>query len=191
MAQLFNNDTIGSSYAEQLTKEHAGTNWGSTGFRYSGRAIAEVVDARSYLRTALDYGCGKGTIAQNFPHLAFTQYDPGIPSLSKKPKGRYDLVVCTDVMEHVEPHLVAHVVKELGEYTDKVLFVDIACYLTGKVFADGPYKDRDLHLVVKDPEWWKQLFDREVGLKFLESRVIEKVSKGKIKKRIQMIYERS
>ena len=172
-------------------KEHDGSKWGSTGARYSGKAVAEVILSRPYLKTALDYGCGKGTMAHYFDDLEWTEYDPGVVGKQEKPIGRYDLVTCTDVMEHVEREYITSVIKELGAATDKVLFVDIACYLTGKVFGSGPYEGQDLHITIFSTDEWKDLFDRYSGLTFLESRGIDKVSKGKTKKRLQLTYERT
>ena len=190
MAKLFQNDTIGPLYAEQLQKEHDGSKWGSTGARYSGSAVERIVLNRPWLATALDYGCGKGTMADAFPELEWGEYDPGIPEKSTKPKGQYDLVTCTDVMEHVEYEFVKEVIGELSKHTGKVLFVDIACFPTGKFFGEGPYKGEDLHITILDPQVWIDLFNEHTDLQLLESTVIDKLSKGKMKKRLQLTYER-
>lgn len=151
--------------------------------------MAELVRSRHYLASALDYGCGKGTLSTGIQGLLWTEYDPGIPGKDTKPQGQFDLVTCTDVMEHVEPDLVDAVVADLAKYTGKALFVDIACYPTGKLFGEGPYKGQDLHLVVEDPLWWREKFDK-TDLQFFEMRIIEKRSKGGLKKRVQLTYER-
>lgn len=189
MVKLFANNTIGQAYEEQLRKEHEGSNWGSTGARYSGADIARLLNRYNPV-TGLDYGCGKGTVAQHFTSVDWAEYDPGIEAKSQKPSGRFDIVVCTDVMEHVEEEHVPGVVAELGKHTKTVLFVDIACYLTGKTFASGPYAGKDLHITVWDPEDWIRMFNMESGLKMLESRIIDKVSKGGLKRRLQLVYER-
>ena len=187
---MFANDTISGSYAKHMEKEHDGSKWGSTGARYSGKAVAEVISSRPYIQTALDYGCGKGTMAQHFDSLEWSEYDPGVVGKQERPKGRYDLVTCTDVMEHVEYEFVEEVIKELGNATGKVLFVDIACYPTGKLFGEGPYKGEDLHITLMAPSEWRDLFDELVGLQRLEARSISKLSKGKMKERVQLTYER-
>lgn len=189
MARLFANDTIGAGYKEQLQKEHNGSKWGSTGARYSGGDI-EALIRRYNPRSALDYGCGKGTVAQTFVEVDWAEYDPGIPGKDVKPSGMYDLVTCTDVMEHVEAAHVPGVIKDLNKYTKTALFVDIACYPTGKLFGEGPYKGQDLHITLMEPEEWIELFETYSELQLLESRIIDKRSKGKRKKRLQLVYER-
>ena len=68
----------------------------------------------------LDYGCGKGLLQQNLP-FAIKQYDPAIKVHSLIPEPA-DIVVCTDVMEHVEPHLLENVIKHIASLTKLVAF---------------------------------------------------------------------
>lgn len=188
MAKLFANDTIGSSYKEALQNEHQDEKWGTTGARYSGDAVGALL-RRGYLLTALDYGAGKGTMANAFPQVDWEEYDPGIPGKDVKPLGTFDLVTCTDVMEHVEEDKVEAVIADLANYTGKVLFVDIACYPTGKVFDSGPYEGQDLHITIREPDWWIDKFD-ETGLLKHQTSIIEKRTKGGYRKRVQLVYER-
>lgn len=191
MAKLFANDTIGPDYKAHMQKEHHGSKWGSTGYRYSGKAIEAIIDSRPYLQTAFDYGCGKGTVAMRFARLGWTEYDPGIPGKDTKPNGTFDLVTCTDVIEHIEEKYVKAAILEMANYTDKVLFLDIACYPTGKLFGEGPYKGEDMHITIKAPEVWEKLIESwDIGLELHESYIIKKMSKGKMKPRIQLTYER-
>ncbi len=51
----------------------------------------------------LDYGGGNGTLARSlcdggFPHVSC--YDPFVPGHSNKPAGRFDCIVCFEVIEH-------------------------------------------------------------------------------------------
>lgn len=173
-----------------MEKEHDGSSWGSTGYKYSGHDVAKVIDDRPYLRTALDYGCGKGKLAMMMARLDWQEYDPGIPGKQEKPRGQYDLVTCTDVMEHVEREYIEDVARELGAYTKKCLFLDIACYPTGSYFMEGPHKGEDMHITLLSPNEWSNVFGENSGLQFLQSKVISKWSKGKLKERVQLIYER-
>jgi hypothetical protein len=191
MAELFANNTISGSYAEQLRKEHDGSKWGSTGARYSGDDVVALF-ARYSPSTALDFGCGKGTLAKAFSlsGARWTEYDPGIPGKDTLPEGRFDLVTCTDVLEHVEREQLDTVLKTLGGYCGTALFLDIACYPTGKTFGEGPYKGQDLHLIVEEPSWWEERLEKVLDLQLLESKVSRKLSKGTWKVRAQFVYER-
>lgn len=190
MAELFANNTIGDSYKEHMTKEHDGSNWGVTGAKYSGSAVAEIIKNGPHIATAMDYGCGKGMLAKAFPDLKWTEYDPGIPGKQEKPTGRYDLVTCTDVMEHVEREYVEEVLRELAEATGKVLFIDIACYPTGRKFWEGPYKGEDMHITIRSPNWWIKMADEHTGLHMASAVKSIKYSKGRHRERVQLTYER-
>jgi len=189
MAKLSVNDTISSEYKDELNKKHKNEKWGVTGAKYSGGAIWNLLRTRKYLLTALDYGAGRGSVAQAFPDISWTEYDPGILEKSIRPNGRFDLVTCTDVMEHVEIEYVDAVIADLAEYTGKVLFMDIACFPTNSVFASGPYEGEDVHITVREPQWWIDKFD-EAGLLKHETQVITKRTKGGYRERVQLIYER-
>src|ERR1700693_4012363 len=51
----------------------------------------------------LDYGREKTTLAQNLP-FTIKKYDPTIQKYKHLPAPA-DLVVCTDVLEHIEPEM--------------------------------------------------------------------------------------
>ena len=107
-------------------------------------------------KTVLDYGCGKGfqwTQRElhkdgNIPMP--TLYDPGVPGLDKKPKGIYDSVLCTDVMEHVHEEECDTVLEEIFNYAKHSVFFTISCNPAKKHFPDGT----NYHVNCKPEEWW-------------------------------------
>jgi hypothetical protein len=117
-------------------------------------AIAAHVDAQSLL----DYGCGQGSLmlaihealrkAPGRPRL--TDYDPAIPGRDNEPAPA-DLVVCTDVLEHVEPGCLAAVLAHLRALTQKALFLVVALDPANKILSDG----RNAHLIQEPPAWWE------------------------------------
>jgi hypothetical protein len=120
------------------------------------RANAAVVYAFSrQLSTedVLDYGCGKGKLAAALP-FPIREYDPAIPGKDAPPEPA-DLVVCLDVMEHVEPECLDAVFADLRRVVRKFGLFSIACRPAKKVLADG----RNAHLIVQSPEWWRARFD--------------------------------
>ena len=185
--------TYSKEYQKQLQAEHHDSNWGSTGPKYAGASVLQLLDQRPYLKTILDFGAGKGELGRYILdkgyNVEWTNYDPGISEYDQLPNRQFDLVISTDVLEHVEPEKLPEVLKTLEKLTGKVLYSDIACYLTGKVFGEGPYIGQDLHLIVEDPSWWRQQF-RNISLQEFEWVWKERRKKGAPQQRCQMIHER-
>lgn len=98
----------------------------------------------------LDYGCGKGMLAKelDFP---IWQYDPAIPEYSSTPKPA-DIVVCTDVLEHIEPDKLQFVLSELKRCTKQVGYLVISTRKAVKTYANGA----NTHSIVQGKEWWEK-----------------------------------
>jgi 2-polyprenyl-3-methyl-5-hydroxy-6-metoxy-1,4-benzoquinol methylase len=74
-----------------------------------------------------------------------------VPKFAALPEPAH-VVVCTDVLEHVEPAYLDDVLRHLAECTVTVAHVVIATKPDGnKRLADG----RDPHLIVRPAEWWR------------------------------------
>ena len=99
-------------------------------------------------RDILDYGCGKAHLQKGIP-FPIQNYDPCMPEYSKRPQPA-EIVVCTDVMEHIEPDCVAAVLHDLQLLTKQVLILNIACRPAAKYLPDG----RNAHLIQESPNWW-------------------------------------
>lgn len=109
--------------------------------------IASLAE-RIHTKDILDYGCGKGTLGMHFP-FTLKQYDPAIPKYADLPQPA-DIVVCTDVLEHIEPEKIDNVLDHLGGLTKKVLFCTVALEPAMKTLPDG----RNAHLLLKPAQWW-------------------------------------
>ena len=107
--------------------------------------FAQIMNAASIL----DYGCGKSTLAQTFSHMVVIPYDPAIPGIDDPPDP-HDVVVCLDVLEHIEPELLDAVLDDLKRCTLKGIFLTVNMRPAYKVLADG----RNAHLIQKPLEWW-------------------------------------
>lgn len=100
----------------------------------------------------LDYGCGKSTLARNLP-FSIKQYDPAIDKYKALPEPA-DIVVCTDVLEHIEPEALDEVLKHLASLTKKAGLFTAATRPAVKFLADG----RNAHLIVQPAKWWVDKF---------------------------------
>jgi len=91
--------------------------------------------------SVLDYGCGKGSFVTNGwrvfgtgPVLA--EYDPAIPGKDTPPLPA-DLVVCTDVLEHIEPDCIDDVMAHIAGLSRKAVFFIISTKPAKKTLPDG------------------------------------------------------
>jgi hypothetical protein len=73
--------------------------------------------------TLLDYGCGKAFLYEkkiyNKLIKKYFLYDPYYFRYMKKPQEKYDITVCTDVMEHVKKADINNVIKNINNYSKK------------------------------------------------------------------------
>lgn len=146
-------ETITSDYAK-LNRELHERNWdyGGHGYRYAP-VVKKLVEAMKP-KSVLDYGCGKGGLgrALDFP---IWEYDPAIPGKELPPRAA-DLVVCTDVLEHIEPERLADVLADIRRCTKRVAYIVIHTGPSGKSLADG----RNAHLIQQGAEWWQRELEK-------------------------------
>ncbi len=100
--------------------------------------------------SVLDYGCGKGTLARGIP-FPIWEYDPAVPGKDMDPRSA-DLVVCTDVLEHIEPDKLNDVLGHLKQLVKKVGYFVISTRAAKKTLPDG----RNAHLIQKTADWWQR-----------------------------------
>lgn len=145
---------------QTITKEYADLNrqlhedcdhYGTSGQRW-GDLVARICKHLE-IKAILDYGCGQETLKKlvrsSDPTIKVTGYDPAVEGKETPPEP-HRLVVCTDVLEHVEPDLLQNVLKNLYGLTLQVGFFVIATRPAIKTLADG----RNAHLIIQPMEWW-------------------------------------
>ena len=139
---------ITERYRELNKDLHARGAYGQHGDKW-----IEVVNGlieRFKADTVLDYGCGQGSLGRALGK-SIAEYDPAIEGKQNLPMPA-DLVVCTDVIEHIEPELINDVLDHLYSLTKKCLFAVIATRPAQKFLSDG----RNAHLIVEPWEWWQR-----------------------------------
>jgi FkbM family methyltransferase len=143
---------ISADYARLNAMLHSSNAaYGTSGKRWAG--LVASMAAQSDADDVLDYGCGKQTLAAALPDLNVRGYDPAIEGLNAPPSPA-DVVVCTDVLEHVEPDCIDGVLNDLQHLALKAAFVTVATRPAVKTLADG----RNAHLTVQPFDWWKARF---------------------------------
>ena len=98
----------------------------------------------------LDYGCGK---AQHWPphwQGRITGYDPAYAPHAMRPQGPHDMVICTDVLEHVPASAVDWVIQDIFAHREKWAYLSICTRASGKRLPDGSNK----HVTIRPRDWW-------------------------------------
>lgn len=162
---------MSDEYLELLRTKHADKPWGGTGHSWVPH-VQPYLDLFEGPPSILDYGCGRGTFKRTMeekePEIKVHEYDPGIPEKSEFPRPA-DIVVCTDVLEHVEEEFVQNTLCVLSDLTKKICFMVIACELSNSLLPDG----RNAHICVHDADWWRDRIKISFGKDF-EYRVLER-----------------
>ena len=132
--------------------------------------------------TVLDYGSGKGASYHHpisFPDgqrveslthywsvAGVTCYDPGFGPFSRLPNGRFDGVICTDVLEHCPEEDLSWILEELFAFSRKFVYANVACYPARKTLPNG----ENAHCTIRPPAWWERLVirtaERHPGIRY-------------------------
>jgi len=143
-------------YQKLLTDMHeSNKKWGS---EFKKSPIPKMLEdaIEKYKPTSiLDFGCGKGFLTkklkQLYTNIEITGWDP---SHGTDLEGSYDMIVSTDVLEHVEPEYLQETLYDLQTKTNIAQYHLIACYNAVALLPDG----RNAHLSVHTPDQWQQKF---------------------------------
>lgn len=154
---------------EEASKFHA-----TNSEHWCGEALAEYkhevykIIKDKNVRTILDYGCGKA----KFHKILFNNkkvpgspmgvvvigYDPAVPTYAIKQNMDYDLVLCVDVMEHVQEDKIDEVLEDLFS-SGKFIFLTITCYEATQILLNG----KNAHYTIKEPSWWLSKLSKYEG----------------------------
>lgn len=115
----------------------------------------------------LDYGCGEGRqYTERRVHDAWgimpALYDPAVSGLDVLPLGKFDGVVCTDVLEHVPEDELDGVLAELRGYAKLWCFISVCCR-PAKPNKNLPGSGGNAHVTIHPKEWWRQRFAERWG----------------------------
>ena len=146
-----NTEKISHEYLKVQQDLHLNPNYGIASLSFAP-IVAQVI--RNFnVRSVSDYGAGKKNLLEGLNKAGVTlenyrPYDPVFPEYG--PPKESDLVCCIDVLEHIEPHCLDAVLKELSSITVGLGFFSVHMGPAGKVLSDG----RNAHLIQQPSSWW-------------------------------------
>ena len=124
---------------------------------FTGKSLRKYIETIDGLiekyqcNTILDYGCGKAQFWPTQWHGKIQGYDPAYEKFNTEPTNA-DIVICTDVMEHIPLSEIDNILKHIHSLANKWTFFAIDTKKAKKKFSDGS----NCHVTVQPPEWWRE-----------------------------------
>ncbi len=148
---------------------HAKGEYGVSGAQYTPtifHAISQLAKRLGAVRV-LDYGSSTGATMKAVrehlwlpPTVEDACYDPFVVGFDGEPEPA-DFLICTDVLEHVEPECTKSVLDHIAALTKRIVFFSISLVPAKKIMADG----RNAHINLRTAEFWL----REIQRRFVTS----------------------
>jgi hypothetical protein len=140
---------LSEGYRAEQARLHSFGNYGTASLGY-GPMVSQIVE-KSGAKTLLDYGCGSmRNLAKVLDcDVVYEGYDPAVPAFAADPDAA-DLVVCIDVLEHIEPDCLNAVLDHIKAKSLAHVFLTIHTGPAVKTLSDG----RNAHLIQQPPSWW-------------------------------------
>lgn len=112
--------------------------------------------------TILDYGCGQSILLESLdlgPDVALLRYDPAIAEYSRPPTAPCDLLLCIDVLEHIEERDVDAALREMHAWSKEAIIV-VDTVPAKHRLPDG----RNAHVTLRPHAWWQARIESIFGV---------------------------
>ena len=111
--------------------------------------------------SVLDYGTGKGLLVERLRRelpgsIQVSGYDPAVEIWSERPKNPHDILVCLDVLEHVEIASIDAILQDIKSLTKLFCYVVVDLQPAVKRLSNGS----NAHILLAPPEWWISRFSQ-------------------------------
>jgi SAM-dependent methyltransferase len=152
---------------------------------FDGGGIRLIYDELEYelekrgAATVLDFGCGSSVHWHlpvpipgqkvNIPATqylgaklrGFFRYDPAHPLYNEKPTGTFDIVMCTEVLEHIPMEEMGELLTEIASYMkdDGFAIFTMPKGLSSNTFQDG----KNLHCTLMSTKEWNDLIEQYIS----------------------------
>jgi len=103
-------------------------------------------------RTILDYGCGQSKLIDKLKYnknVKIYKYDPAIGKYNKLIEGKVDLVINTDVLEHIPEKSLSKTIGKIKSKSENIIFC-ISCVKANIYLPNGI----NCHITIKPKKWW-------------------------------------
>ena len=146
---------ISSEYQSVLESINGLENFGKR--KNLPRYLETIID-KCNPTSILDFGCGTGslvhTLALKYPQKNIQGYDPGNINFAHQFENQtFDLIISTDVLEHIEPEFLIDTLRFLKSKSNRFYHL-IALAPSRVILPDG----RNAHLILESTDWWKKKF---------------------------------
>ena len=134
-----------------LYKElHQKRSYGDTGSGYANDINAFISETKS--SDVLDFGSGAGSLKKSLAKLGvfIDEFDPCVSGKNIIPKTQYDLIVTTDVLEHIYEDELANLFDEILSLTPKFMYHGISTRPATIMLPDGS----NAHKTIQSANWW-------------------------------------
>lgn len=144
---------------KRLVEKYGNNFYGLSILQYK-QVIGDLIHGHD-AKTVLDYGSGRGD-AYLPPHEVHKEwkievpflFDPAYETHDVLPDGKFDAVLCSDVLEHLEEANAIELIRTLGAYADRFVWASVCCRKAKKFLPDG----RNMHITIRPFDWWTAKF---------------------------------
>jgi hypothetical protein len=156
---------ISEGYRQEQAKLHENPNYGMASVSYAP-LVTNLINQFN-VTDLLDYGAGKGRLAENIKpdhEVQICMYEPSNPEMDDLPDPA-EMVCCIDVLEHIEPEHLEAVLDHLQELTLSIGFFTIHTGPALKKLSDG----RNAHLIQEPMLWWLSHIDKRFTIQAVQA----------------------
>ena len=133
----------------------------------------------------LDYGCGKGAFLREMSGTGLFRfvrgYDPALDRFKARPAQAYDMVVCLDVLDQLEPPFVEPAIRDVAQFAGRVALFSLITVQTPAM----------AHLRPRSAQTWAELIGGAMRVVDLTVRAAtaEELAQGAAPERAILVAE--